>query len=104
MAAEQRGERLVLVDPPTLPDEPAWPNRTLLIVGGFVVGIGLGFGLALLVELLRRPIRGSAALQSLLGVGPLVVIPTLKPKAGGKGKAGRKKKKGGLFRRKAARA
>ena len=104
MAAEQRGERLVLVDPPTLPDEPTWPNRTLLIVGGFVVGIGLGFGLALLVELLRRPIRGSAALQSLLGVGPLVVIPTLKPKAGGKGKAGRKKKKGGLFRRKAARA
>jgi hypothetical protein len=42
------------------------------------------------MELIRRPIRGSGALQSMLGVGPLVVIPTLKPK--GRGKPGRKKK------------
>jgi uncharacterized protein involved in exopolysaccharide biosynthesis len=103
MAAEQRGERLVLVDPPTLPDEPNSPNRTLLIIGGFVVGLGLGLGLALLVELIRRPIRGSAALHSLLGVGPLVVIPTLKPKTGAKGKP-RRKKKAGPLRNKAARA
>lgn len=101
MAAEQRGERLVLVDPPTLPDEPNSPNRALLIIGGFAVGITVGLMLAMLVELLRRPIRGSAALQSLLGVGPLVVIPTLKPKRRGKG---RKKKGGFLWRRRAARA
>lgn len=102
MAAEQRGERLVLVDPPTLPDEPNSPNRTMLVAGGFAVGIALGLGLALLIELLRRPIRGSAALQTMLGVGPLVVIPTLKPKVRGRKKA---RKKAGLFsRRKAARA
>jgi len=84
MAAEQRGERLVLVDPPTLPDEPNAPNRSLLVAGGFAGGIALGLGLAMLIELLRRPIRGAGALQSLLGVGPLVVIPTLKPKRRGK--------------------
>jgi succinoglycan biosynthesis transport protein ExoP len=96
MDAEQRGERLVLVDPPTLPDEPNSPNRGLLIVGGFAIGIALGLGLALLIELFQRPIRGSQALQSLLGVGPLVVIPTLKPKRPGK----QKKRKGwSLFRR-----
>jgi polysaccharide biosynthesis transport protein len=100
MAAEQRGERLVLVDPPTLPDEPTSPNRTLLIVGGFAIGIALGLCLALLVELIRRPIRGSAALQTLLGVGPLVVIPTLKPKV--RGKAKKRRRKGGLFRRRKA--
>lgn len=90
MAAEQRGERLVLVDPPTLPDEPDSPNRGLLIAGGLTVGILVGLGLALLVELVRRPIRGAGALQGMLGVGPLVVIPTLKPR--GKGKASKKRK------------
>jgi hypothetical protein len=29
-------------------------------------------------EFFMRPIRGAAALQNLLGVGPLVVIPTIK--------------------------
>jgi uncharacterized protein involved in exopolysaccharide biosynthesis len=100
MAAEQRGERLVLVDPPTLPDEPNSPNRGLLIIGGFAVGITVGLALALLVELLRRPIRGAGALQSLLGVGPLVVIPTLKSKQRGKA---RRRKGGFLWRRRAAR-
>lgn len=99
MDAEQRGDRLVLVDPPTLPDEPNSPNRSLLIVGGFAVGVVLGLGLALLIELFQRPIRGAQALQGLLGVGPLVVIPTLKPKRPGARKRRRKKS---LFRRRRA--
>ena len=67
----------------------------LLIAGGFAIGIAIGLGLALLVERFQRPIRGSQALQSLLGVGPLVVIPTLKPR-----RPGKKKRKGrSLFRR-----
>lgn len=102
MDAEQRGERLVLVDPPTLPDEPNSPNRGLLVIGGFALGIVIGFGLALLIELFRRPIRGAAALQSMLGVGPLVVIPTLRAKRSGGTKRRRRKR---LFgRRKAAHA
>lgn len=100
MDTEQRGERLVLVDPPTLPDEPNSPNRTLLVAGGFAAGLAIGLALALLVELIRRPIRGAGALQSMLGVGPLVVIPTLKPKD----PARRKKRLFPFRRRKAARA
>ena len=99
MAVEQRGERLVLVDPPTLPDEPDSPNRGLLIAGGLAIGAVVGLGLALLVELVRRPIRGAGALQTMLGVGPLVVIPTLKSRR--KGKSTRKKRSKGLLRRKA---
>lgn len=98
MDAEQRGERLVLVDPPTLPDEPNSPNRGLLVAGGFALGIMFGLGLALLIELFHRPIRGSQALQSLLGVGPLVVVPTLKPKR----PSTKRKKRRGLFRRRKA--
>jgi uncharacterized protein involved in exopolysaccharide biosynthesis len=78
MENQQKGERLELIDPPTTPDKPFSPNRPLLIGGGIAIGTMIGLTLALLVEFLMRPIRGAAALQNLLGVGPLVVIPTIK--------------------------
>jgi len=80
MDSQQRGDRLVLVDPPTLPDKPTSPNRPMLMIGGVAMGVMSGLGLALLIEFFMRPIRGAAALQNMLGVGPLVVIPTLKAK------------------------
>lgn len=100
MEAEQKGERLTLVDPPTVPDSPTSPNRTALIIGGVMGGAVLGLGIALAIELFLRPIRGAAALQNMLGVGPLVVIPTLKP---GKARKVAKKKRFSIGR-KAARA
>lgn len=87
MEAEQKGERLVLVDPPTIPDSPTSPNRAALIIGGIVGGAVIGLGIALVIELFLKPIRGAAALQNMLGVGPLVVIPTLKAGAKAKKKA-----------------
>lgn len=78
MANEQRGERLTVIDPPVAPDSPTSPNRPLLAAGGVIAGLGLGIGLALLLELILRPIRGAGALQNLLGVGPLVVVPTFR--------------------------
>lgn len=76
MENEQRGERLSVIDPPVVPDKPTSPNRPLLILGGAMLGGMIGLGLALLMELVLRPIRGVAALQNLLGAPPLVVVPT----------------------------
>lgn len=78
MASEQRGERLSVIDPPVVPDRPSSPNRPLLIAGGILGGAALGLAIALLIELLLRPIRGVGALQNLLGVPPLVVVPTFR--------------------------
>jgi len=82
LANEQRAERLSLVEPPNLPDTPHWPNRLLVIGGGAAAGLGLGFVLALLVELLTRPMRSPAQVQSMglpvLGVVP--ILQTIKPK------------------------
>ena len=91
-ASEQRGERLVVVDAPSQPDDPTWPNRPMLIAGGGVAGAGIGLALILLMELMRRPIRGAAGLEEVTGATPLGVIPNVlnkKTKSGSSGSAGR---------------
>jgi len=75
MESEQKGERLTLSDPPVVPDHPLRPNRPLIIAGSIAAGLGLGLGLVLLIELVMRPIRGTAALRNVTGEAPLAVIP-----------------------------
>lgn len=74
---EQQGERLSVIDPPVVPDEPHSPNRPMIILLGAAAGIGLGLGLILFLEILFKPIRGSDAVLAATGVAPLVVIPTI---------------------------
>jgi succinoglycan biosynthesis transport protein ExoP len=78
LAEERQGERLTLVEPPVKPDQPASPNRLMLILGGIAGGIAAGLGLALLLELLLRPIRSVSALARVTGAAPLAVVPVLK--------------------------
>jgi uncharacterized protein involved in exopolysaccharide biosynthesis len=76
MAGEQRADRLSLVEPASLPDEPHWPNRPLVIAGGALAGIALGLLLALGIELLRRPLRSPAQLEG-LGVPVVGIVPII---------------------------
>jgi len=76
LASEQRGERLSLVDPPNLPDQPQWPNRPLLIAAGALGGIVLGILLALAIELLNRPMRSPGQVES-LGLPILGLVPVI---------------------------
>jgi polysaccharide biosynthesis transport protein len=78
MENEQKGERLSLVDPPVVPDEPSWPDRPKLIGAGILGGFGLGLFLLLAMEFLKRPIRGLEAVRLATGMAPLVALPTLK--------------------------
>lgn len=74
---EQLGERLSIVDPPVVPDEPSFPKRWMLIAGGPAAGIAIGLLLLGLVELVTRPIRDPNVLTELFGEAPLGVIPTV---------------------------
>jgi uncharacterized protein involved in exopolysaccharide biosynthesis len=74
---EQMGQRLAVVEPPVIPEEPVWPDRLLILAVGIGGGIGLGFVLAALVELLNRPIRDPKALASISGVPSLGVVPMI---------------------------
>ena len=74
LAGEQRGERLALIEPPSLPDQPNWPNRPLLIAAGAAAGLAAGLLLALLVELLRRPLRSPVQIEG-IGFPVLGIVP-----------------------------
>lgn len=76
LANEQRAERLSLVEPPSLPDEPYSPNRPLLITIGAIVGLIFGVLLAFAVELIRRPLRSPSQIEA-LGLPVLGLIPLL---------------------------
>ncbi|MCW2349586.1 MULTISPECIES: GumC family protein [Sphingobium] len=78
---EQQGERLSVIDPPVVPDDPYSPNRPKIILLGAFAGLGLGFGLIFLIEMLTRPIRGADAVLQATGALPLVVIPTIMSRA-----------------------
>lgn len=72
---EQMAERLTVVEPPELPDEPSAPNRPKIMVLGALLGLGAGLALALLLEMIWSPVRSPNALQNALGAAPLGVIP-----------------------------
>jgi polysaccharide biosynthesis transport protein len=77
MENEQKGDRLDVIDPPVIPDTPTSPNRPLLIIGGLLAGLGVGFVLAMAMELFTRPIRSPDALKALVNVPLLVTVPVI---------------------------
>jgi uncharacterized protein involved in exopolysaccharide biosynthesis len=76
MAGEQRGERLSLVEPASLPDHPHWPNRPLLIAAGAAAGAALGLLLILIIEFLKRPLRSPLQIEG-LGAPVLGIVPVI---------------------------
>ena len=77
---EQMGEKLTVVEPPIVPDEPVWPNRLLILAGGIGGGFALGLLFAGLVEIVLRPIRDARVLASITGAPPLGVVPLVPKK------------------------
>lgn len=90
---EQMGERLLVVDPPVLPDRPTSPNRPLLIGLGIAAGLGLGLLFALAIEMFMRPVRDPATIRAITGARPLAMVPVVQPSPWG-GRA----QQGGRFR------
>jgi polysaccharide biosynthesis transport protein len=72
---EQKGQRLTLIEPPSLPLEPASPNRPAIIFLGFLLAAAVGVGFALIRELMDRTVHGVHQLAAIMGEAPMVVIP-----------------------------
>jgi polysaccharide biosynthesis transport protein len=75
LEADRKGERFTLIDPPLPPEEPVSPNRPLVFIAGFVVSIGLTFGVLWFLETTDTTIRGRKDLLELTGIPPLALVP-----------------------------
>ncbi len=75
LEAERKGERFTLIDPPVAPEEPASPNRRLILVLGVVLALAIAVGIAVLLEVMDQRIHSRNEVASLLSVPPLAVIP-----------------------------
>lgn len=74
----EQGERISLVESPAVPDGPVSPNRTLIVAGGMLAGIGLGLAVIVLLELLNRSVRRPKDLIDKFGITPIVTIPYIR--------------------------
>ncbi len=78
LESDRKGERFELIEPPLVPQEPVSPNRTLLVILGIVLSIGLAVGCGALTESLDGTVRGRRDLMSLVaGAAPLAIIPRI---------------------------
>jgi polysaccharide chain length determinant protein (PEP-CTERM system associated) len=80
----QQGEQFKIVDPANLPEKPSYPNRLLFAGCGLVGGLGLGFGIAFLLEMRDKALRNERDIEFYLGVPTLALMPTIGGHASGK--------------------
>jgi protein tyrosine kinase modulator len=69
------GERMFPLQTADLPDSPSFPNRLYFALGGLGVGLALGAGIALLLELKDNSIRSERDAEAVLELPTLTAVP-----------------------------
>jgi len=73
----QEGQQFRVVDPPSLPTLPSSPKRLKISLGGAAGGLGLGLGLAFLLEMTQGSFYSEKRLRDRLKIPLVVGIPVL---------------------------
>ena len=73
----QEGEQFRVLDPPNLPDKPTFPDRTKFVAGGLAGGLAIGFGFAVVLELMNKVIRTEKDVLFYLQLPALASVPDL---------------------------
>jgi G-rich domain on putative tyrosine kinase len=71
----QQGEQFRVMDPPNLPERPAFPDRRLFAAGGLGVGFVIGLTLVAFFEWHDRSVRNERDVELWLKLPTLGVIP-----------------------------
>jgi polysaccharide chain length determinant protein (PEP-CTERM system associated) len=72
-----QGERFRVVDPPSLPLKPTFPNRLKLCGTGLFLGMALGLGFVVAAEMMDGRVHDEADLKRLLQVPVISEIPII---------------------------
>ncbi len=75
--SEEKGDRFALLEPPEIPMAPIKPNRPAIVMLGSLLGLGVAFGLVMLMESLDNSITGRRALVAITGMQPIGTIPII---------------------------
>lgn len=73
----QQGEQFRMIDPPSFPQRPYFPNRLLFSLGGLAFGIVVGIGGIVVRELLNGRIYGEDELAAIVKAPNIVLIPSV---------------------------
>ena len=77
MEKKQKGEQFQILDAANFPLKPVRPNRPMIILIGFLVGLGGGFGLAFVWENLDTSFKRGDEISAYVDVPLLATIPAL---------------------------
>jgi len=75
LEVQRKGERFSLIDPPSLPEKPDKPNRSAIVLLGFILALAGGIGSGAAAEAFDHSIRTPEQLVRLTQLTPLAVIP-----------------------------
>lgn len=75
LESERKGEKFTLIEPPLSPEQPASPNRTMILIASLILGLLGGLGSAAVAETLDNRVRGRRGVQEILTNPPLASIP-----------------------------
>lgn len=70
----RKGQRLVVINPPAVPDSTQ-PRRSLLMLGAIMLAIMGGLSSVIAAETLNQGVYGASHVTYLLGAPPLAIIP-----------------------------
>lgn len=74
---QQGGENLEVLDPADLPHKPSFPNYERFAGGGIMIGLVLGLGAALLLEMRDKALRDERDIEFFLELPTLALVPSL---------------------------
>ena len=77
MEQMQEGERFTMLDPPSLPLKPDFPNRLKMCGAGLGAGLGLGVLVVALLEFLDDRLHSDRAIEGILTVPVFAEIPEI---------------------------
>ncbi len=78
MESDRRGERLTIIEPPLPAEQPASPDRPLLISLGAILALGAGFLAIVIAEAMDGTLRDRAAIEQVSGLTVLGFIPEIR--------------------------
>jgi polysaccharide chain length determinant protein (PEP-CTERM system associated) len=77
MEQMQEGQRFLMLDPPSLPVRPDFPNRLKMCGVGLAAGIGLGLVVVVLLEFFDDRMYSDRGIAKLIPVGVIAEIPEI---------------------------